>query len=86
MRTIKAAEAGAPKAEVVKLPESGPYEAPFPWDEIPGLEVPGEPDPQEVERTANQVLDHVLARFGWARDERGRIEHVGGESGLKRAG
>jgi hypothetical protein len=58
---------------------SDPFEVPFRWDEIPGLEVPGEPDPVEVERTTERVLDHVLARFGWARDARGHIEHVGEE-------
>lgn len=85
----KVAEAGAPERATAAPADEGDDE-PIRWDEIPGLEAPGEPDPQEVEATANKVLDNVLRRFGWARDERGRIEHVGededdGRRGLKKA-
>ncbi len=67
----------APPQPAAKPSESDDQE--FSWDEIPGIEVPGEPNPVEVERMTNQVLDHVLARFGWARNERGQVEHVGEE-------
>ncbi len=79
------AEAGAPQTTSVKPPEKEPDDEPINWSEIPGLEAAGQPNPEEVEKTANEVLDNVLRRFGWARDEHGRIEHVGEERPLKKA-
>jgi hypothetical protein len=33
---------------------------------------------RELETLADQIFGSVLSKFGWARDEQGRVEHVGG--------
>lgn len=76
-RKKKTGDAGTAVPDPSKPPAEERDEEPLNWDEIPGLEAAGEPDPVEVERAANRVLDNVLRRFGWARNERGGIEHVG---------
>ncbi len=39
----------------------------------------GAADPRELEELTDRVFASVLARCGWQRNERGQIEHVGGQ-------
>ena len=73
------AGSGAGTAELDRPEEEEPSEHLVVDTELEWLKESERTDPAKVAAVAERVFDSVLARYGWMRDARGHLEHVGEE-------
>ncbi len=67
------------EAELHRPEEKEPNEELVVDTELEWLRESERTDPAKVAAVAERVFDSVLARYGWMRDARGHLEHIGEE-------